>query len=124
MQSTITLEIDRKITRLSSVWVHLKRECRLRPAPFRVTIPPSYIRTIFDPYNTKPEITSWSEFIKEQIESLGTFILEGYFKAMTLVVGDEKAKYEWVIVKMDQIEENTEGIELMGQAEPFEPAAY
>ncbi len=124
MQSSVKLEIEGKAASFSKVWVHLKAKCKLKPVPFKVTIPESELRNIFDPYDTKPATESWCDFIRNQIESLGTFILEAYFDAMAQKDGDEEKRYEWVIAKLDSIVENAEGVELVGQAEPFEPTAY
>lgn len=124
MGSIITLEVDNRVTPFSKVWVHLKGECKMSPVSFRVTISKSHIGVIFDPYDIKPETKSWSEYISKQIEEFGTFILEGYFKAMARIAGDKQGNYEWVIAKIDNIVESEEKIALNGQAEPFEPARY
>jgi len=87
-----------------------------------VTTPEPLLGEIFDPYSTKPEKEPWNEFIRSQVESSGTFILEAYFKAMAGIAGDEGRRYEWVITQPDNIGEGGEGVELVGQAECFDPA--
>ncbi|HYE74297.1 MAG TPA: hypothetical protein VEF04_13245, partial [Blastocatellia bacterium] len=65
-----------------------------------------------------------SDFIKSHVDSLGTFILEAYFKAMARLCKDEDWCYEWVIARLDNVIEKEEIIEIVGKAERYAPQFF
>jgi len=117
--SRINFQISGKYETISKVWVHLQDVKTSHADIYKIQVPKSILRSIFDPYDSKSETITWSVFIQTQIEDLGTFIVEGYLQSMTKINGESKSPFYWVLATIDKIEETDEGVELIGKVLPF-----
>ena len=120
MPNEITLEIDGKSEPFNIIWIHLQR-VRETSVDFRVRVAQELLRPVFDPYETKETHQSWRAFILKAVAELGSFAVEGYFRTMAKAAGQEKGTYRWVIASIDDIAENSLGLEIVGRAVPFVP---
>jgi hypothetical protein len=80
-----------------------------------------YLHSIFDPYGVKPEGQLWSEYIWNQIQDLGTFIVEAYIKLIRDILNDKDISYYWVLSSVREISDTEDGIEIKGRVVPFRP---
>lgn len=115
----IKLEIEGTEENFRAVWVHLQRIKDQNSSEFRILVPISYATQVFDPFKTKGENTSWTNYIETMITQFGTFIVEAFFQTSAAIVGDRERAYKWVIASVDTVSETEEEIELIGRVVPF-----
>lgn len=115
----IILEINGKEEPFRAVWVHLQEASGRNSAEFRIAVPLTYAKSVFDPFHTKEAGTSWTDFIAPLIAEFGTFIVQGFIDNMREIVGERERAYKWVIASVDDISETEKGIELIGRVVPF-----
>jgi hypothetical protein len=115
------MEIDGKLHGFHEIWVHLQDVSQQDSVHYRIIVAATYVQTVFDPYSTKGQKTSWPNFIMGMIRELGTFILEGFIDNMGEIVGKHEKVYLWVIATVDEPVETENSILLIGRAVPFAP---
>jgi len=102
-------------------WVHMQNIDEKNSASYCATVLKSFCIDVFDPHKSKQNDISWKDFLIEQVDELGTFILGAYFENMAKIIEDNSSGYQWVIATLDDVLENEETIELHGQAVKFDP---
>ena len=117
----IRLTIDGEAFPFSACWVHLQQIADQRSAPFTAYLANDKLNAVFDPYDTRDPAESWPEFVSRQIEELGTFILEGYWKSIANHLGETQSPYSWVIARVDDVAEAPAGLEIRGRVVRFLP---
>jgi hypothetical protein len=120
---TPTLSIGGTPIPFAVAWVHLKARPH-EPVGYEVSVPRSLWQIVFDPGARRPESLGWRQFIWSDVEELGTFIVEGWFKAMTEHTPSGARRWEWVIATVDGVREDGDRIRLVGRAERFEPRRF
>lgn len=101
-------------------WVHMQETEGKETAAYRVIVPKPHCVRVFDPRNSKSSDISWKEFLMQEVEELGTFILGSYFENMAKINERATKGCPWVIATLDDVVENAEMIELLGKAVVFD----
>ena len=102
-------------------WVHMQDADGKDTVHYCAAVQKPSCIDVFDPHKSKQDDHSWKDFLMEQVDELGTFILGAYFENMAKTVENETSVYQWVIATLDDVLENEETIELHGQAVIFDP---
>ena len=97
--------INNKESDINEVWVHMKDPELSYSDTYFLKIPISNVPELFDPYGTKEEEKDWPDFVVDNVEELGTFILEGYFKAVGKMEDKERKGYKWVVTTLQVVRE-------------------
>jgi hypothetical protein len=118
--NAISLFINDSQFDVGLAWVHMQEIEGKENASYRVIVPKSHCVSVFDPRNSKQSEISWKEFLMEEVDALGTFILSGYFENMAKINGCATKGCPWVIATLDDVVEDAETIELLGKAVVFD----
>jgi hypothetical protein len=108
----------------AAAWVHLKAE-PYHSIDYEVRIPRSLASQVFDPAATRPPEVGWPQFIRSEVDDLGTFIVEGYFRSMkALAPASPELGFEWIITTVDAVREDEHWLIIEGVAERFDPNRF
>jgi hypothetical protein len=120
---TPTLLIGGTPIPLAAAWIHLKAHPH-DPVSYEVSVPRSHWQVVFDPGARRLESQSWKEFIEADLMVFGTFIVDGWFEAMSELARSESLPWKWVIATIDGVSEDGDKIRIVGRAEQFEPRRF
>lgn len=122
--SEVVIEVDGQREDVSALWVHFQEPTRASAFQYKIMVPSSYVRAVFDPLSLTGPDKPLLGYINELVGELGSFIVEGYIENIAKVMCVETKRYRWVIAGVDCIREAPEGIELVGKALRFDPSLY
>jgi hypothetical protein len=111
------LTFDGQIVNAAQVWVHLQPPKHSAFVPYSIEIPLATANEVF--FSRKPDNTSWTDYIWDEIANLGTFVVEGYIKNILRLTQQQRGTFEWVIITVDDVLESDESIRLSGKAVRF-----
>jgi hypothetical protein len=117
------LVIDGAPAPFFAAWVHLKQRPQ-EPVSYEVRVPRSLWAPVSDPTGRRPEDIGWPEFLWSDLCDLGTFIMEGWFRALAKAALSGAPCWEWVISTVEEISQDGDIIRLVGRAERFEPQRF
>ena len=103
----------------STLWAHLQDTPDGTWSPFSILVPEELSEELFDPGRTRDSSVSMPDFVMDQVETLGTFIVDGYVKDLRRLAGETREHYAWVIASIDRVSQNPDGILLEGKVVPF-----
>jgi hypothetical protein len=114
-----TAHIDGFQVRFSEVWVHLKGKVPVQAKQISINVPLAQAEAIFDKGHLKSNRASWPEFIRGEIATYGTLIVEFYFKNLSALAGETRSAKRWVLINVRAVESNDEFISMQGIVEEF-----
>jgi len=107
---------------LGETWVHFQ-DPRETPISFSISIPSEHVEQVFGPAaNAEP--LSLCQYIRHNIDTLGTFIAEGYIKEIRKLLGVQRKPYARVIIAIDTVTESEGTITLTGRTVKFDSSKY
>jgi hypothetical protein len=107
------------------VWVHLKARTKVHdPEPYVAVVPLPLVPSLFDPHGTKADATPWPDYLWRLTQELGTFFLDGAFRALCRHTTTQPRRFEWVVASLEEIHEDAESVSLLGQVERFDPSRF
>jgi hypothetical protein len=104
----------------AAAWVHLKPHPH-EPTGYEVGVPRSLWSDVFDPDTEQAGSLNWPEFLRSDVEELGTGMVQIWFNKLSKYSPSDVRHWEWVIATVDQITEHEDQIRIAGRAERFEP---
>jgi hypothetical protein len=107
----------------AAAWVHLKQRPH-KPVGYEVRVPRSLWALVLDPTGRRPESLSWREYLWSDVCELGTFIMEGWFRALAKATLSGPPRWKWVIATIEELSQDGDFIRLSGKAERFEPRRF
>jgi hypothetical protein len=111
-----TFTINGEPTEIDTVWAHLKRPSAGPYSAYCLRVSAEIASLIF---GEKPDGLAWEHYIVEHIHEFGTFVVDGYVSTLTRLVGRKRGVFAWVIITVDNVQEESGMICLRGKSEPF-----
>ncbi|MEZ6136186.1 MAG: hypothetical protein R3C53_14930 [Pirellulaceae bacterium] len=119
----VDLIIDGFHESFGRVWVHIQDPGTCQIVEYRVRVAESVVDSVFDATDKESGV-SWDEYLREEVNELGTAMLSRYFSNMSQIAEATEEGYRWVIATLDSVIEDADGIELVGRAIPFESSKF
>jgi hypothetical protein len=108
----------------AAAWVKLKLLPH-EPTGYELVVPRSLWPTVFDPDEERVQSQKLPEFIRSELEKLGSMIVRYWFGVLSKYYRSPEVDcWEWVIATVDQISEHEDHIRIAGLAERFEPRRF
>ncbi len=113
------LTIDENIVKVESIWAHLKNPIGRDCVAYHLGIPYEIAHIVLG--SEKPNGLSWLDYVRGNIREFGTFIVDGYVASLTRLANKNRGPFQWVIMSVDDVSDESGFICLTGKAERFYP---
>jgi hypothetical protein len=111
------IAINGKRVQVATIWAHLKQPVSTDYATYFIGVSCKMAHVVFG--TEKPDSLSWADYVLANVHEFGTFVVDGYVKSLTNLAKTSRGPFEWVLITVDDIREETGLICLTGKAERF-----